>query len=171
MGRPMGSRNKDPHPRRKTVVRRLIDHPSPTPQPTFCRLWQGRLNAEGYGQRWDRDRQKMVLVHRWVWEQVHGPTDLYVLHHCDQPLCYRYEHLFAGTAADNTRDMESKNRQQGRFRPGEQAPKAKLTQQDVDVIRQRLARGETMSAVARDYSVNRTSILAIRDGRNWKRRP
>lgn len=106
-------------------------------------------------------------MHRWVWEQLHGPTDLHILHKCDQPLCYRYDHLFAGTAADNSADMTAKGRHAGRFEPG-RTPTIKLSWEAVAVIRHRLAGGETMSAIARDYDVNRTTILAIRDGRNWK---
>lgn len=36
------------------------------------------------------------------------------LHRCDEPLCVRPDHLFLGTARDNTRDALAK----GRLRPG-----------------------------------------------------
>lgn len=121
MGRPKGSRNSSPRVDRKVIVRSLADFPPPSPQPTACRLWQGRVPPHGYGERWDPDRQRMVLAHRWVYETVNGPTELDVLHRCDQKLCYRYEHLFAGTAADNALDMMAKGRGRGQFAPGNDA--------------------------------------------------
>lgn len=66
----------------------------------------------GYGRKWDSGRQKMVLVTRWVMEQVHGPLGpgVHVLHRCDHPMCFRYAHLFLGTASDNMHDMVAKGR-------------------------------------------------------------
>ena len=56
-------------------------------------------------------------VHRWVWEQLNGPIPegMKVLHRCDNPPCYRYDHLFLGTQAENLEDMTHK----GRRRHGE----------------------------------------------------
>ena len=98
-------------PRPRTLVlRRLVDHPPPTPQETPCRLWQGPLIA-GYGNKFIPGRGS-VLMHRWVWEQINGPIPdgMWVLHRCDNRLCYRYDHLFLGTNADNARDMWNKGR-------------------------------------------------------------
>ena len=97
-----------PPPAPRVHVRRaLADHPAPTPQPTPCRLWQGPTIRKGYG-----IRPNGHLMHRWVWRQVHGPIPIgmQICHHCDQPLCYRLEHLFLGTPADNTADMVAKGR-------------------------------------------------------------
>jgi len=35
--------------------------------------------------------------------------DLQVLHHCDNPACFRWDHLFIGTVTDNMQDMIAKN--------------------------------------------------------------
>lgn len=40
---------------------------------------------------------------------------------------------------------------------------AKTSEQDRAVIRQRLAQGETVSQVARDYSISRATVIALRD--------
>jgi hypothetical protein len=38
------------------------------------------------------------------------PDGAWLCHHCDNPRCYRAEHLFWGTPSDNTRDMYLKCR-------------------------------------------------------------
>ena len=87
------------HPTRRTqvkVVRRTqATHPTPTPQPTPCRLWQGTQGSDGYG--WRKitladGRRIPVSMHRWVMAQLLGRRlNRYevVLHACDNPLCYR----------------------------------------------------------------------------------
>lgn len=99
---------------RKVFVRRLVDYPAPTPQPTPCRLWQGVTRHNGYVEHGVRPDGK--LIHRWVWEQINGPIPpgMCVLHKCDQGLCYRYDHLWLGTRADNNRDMAAKGRARNR---------------------------------------------------------
>jgi hypothetical protein len=107
--------------RAASLVRRVKDHPSPTPQPTPCRLWQGALDNHGYG-AWHRYEpgtrgrgstgRRKIRPHRWVIEQIHGPLhpDQVVMHLCDNPLCYRYDHLRIGTIAENNADMQAKGR-------------------------------------------------------------
>lgn len=66
------------------------------------------------------NRYTLVLVdgsaerraHRLAWELANGPVPAgqFVLHRCDNPPCARPDHLFLGTAADNTADMRSKGR-------------------------------------------------------------
>lgn len=89
----------------------------PTALLTACREWHG-ANTNGYGVRWDRKRKRVVLLHRWVVAQVLGweaIEDLYVMHLCDNPACYRYDHLQVGTQQDNARDAWDKGRSDGAF--------------------------------------------------------
>lgn len=53
---------------------------------------------------------RTVKIHRFVYEQEHGPTPLNICHTCDVPGCFAIEHLFAGTQADNMLDMYAKGR-------------------------------------------------------------
>jgi hypothetical protein len=133
-------------------------------------LWQGATNGEHYGIR----RTPVMLMHRWVWQQVHGPIppETKVLHRCDQPLCFRYDHLFVGTQADNIRDMMNKGRGRGQFPTKSDAhPARKLTLADHAAIRARYTGtwGE-QAALAREYNVTPTTILQILNRRGGGRR-
>lgn len=140
------------------VRRTLRDYPAPTPQPTPCRLWQGYLGGGGYG------KYRKRMLHRWVWELAYGPIPpgMYICHRCDQPLCYRLDHLFLGTPAENTRDMVTKGRKVSHV--GESNPRARLTEADVREIRASpLGRRD----LAERYGVSQATIGMIRTRRNW----
>lgn len=81
----------------------------PTPLDTPCREYPNR-NHNGYGRR--STEFGRILVHRWVWIKANGPIPegLCVMHRCDNPPCYRIDHLRLGTIGDNTRDMIAKGR-------------------------------------------------------------
>jgi hypothetical protein len=71
-----------------------------------CWIWKGGTTGKGYGLFWYNGKQ--VLAHRFAWQLEHGPTDLCVLHECDNPPCVRC--LFTGTHRDNSIDAQHKKR-------------------------------------------------------------
>lgn len=77
---------------------------------TACWAWTASTNPNGYGKIFVAGR--LQVASRVSWEMHNGPIPdgLFVLHHCDNPLCVRPAHLFLGTCADNVRDMWSKGR-------------------------------------------------------------
>lgn len=101
---------------------------------------------------------------------ANGPIEggLWVLHRCDNPPCVRPEHLFLGTAKDNTQDMIRKGRA-GRAAPrGERVASAKLTDAQVIEIRERFAGGELRNALAAEFGLDPGSVGNILAGRTWR---
>jgi DNA-binding XRE family transcriptional regulator len=162
------------------VVRRRVDFPPPTPQPTPCVLWQGSVDRDGYG-RFKRfvgpragGKRLTVRVTRWVMEQALGRQlrpEEFVLHACDNPPCFRVDHLSVGTAADNNRDMRDKGRGTppplNRFE-GECHPMAKLSARQVRAIRGHYLSGLTQRTIAEMFDVSPQTISKIIRGVLWK---
>lgn len=75
-----------------------------------CWVWLGTRHGKGYGHV--KSGGVVRKAHRVSWEMVHGPIPdgLLVCHRCDNPPCVRPDHLFLGTARDNTQDSISKGR-------------------------------------------------------------
>lgn len=160
----------------KVVVRRLKDFLPPTPQPTHCVLWQGTCDKDGYGIRQVKDSTgtwSIISMHRWIVEQYIGrklrKTDV-VLHACDNPPCFRLDHLSIGTIWSNNRDMVSKGRNSPPPRNvfhGESHPMSKLTIEKVRLIRMRVSHGESRTAVAERYGIAVGTVSKIVNGDRW----
>ena len=76
-----------------------------------CWLWTGNVLSTGYGQVWFKG--KPFPAHKLAWMFAHSktiPDGLLVCHKCDNPRCVRPDHLFIGTARDNSVDMVNKDR-------------------------------------------------------------
>lgn len=125
-------------------------------------LWTGHLAATGYGQISRGGRgEGLVTTHRAAWEVSCGPIPegLFVLHRCDIRPCCRPDHLFLGTAKDNSQDMVSKGR--GVAYRGVSHAQHKLTDDQVREIRQRVRAGEKQTVVARDFGVSSAFVSQL----------
>lgn len=122
-----------------------------------CWEWQGWIDSQGYGRL--EHKGSPQLAHRVAMFLLGYPlqNSEWVLHRCDNPRCVRPSHLFAGTPADNTRDMCLKGR-----------ARRKLSPDDVSEIRSLIADGAKMRTLGRRFGVSGTAIAYIRSGRNWK---
>lgn len=81
---------------------------------TSCREYQGTRHQAGYGMRHGKPMYRFgtPYVHRQVWIMANGPIPdgMVVMHSCDNPSCFRLDHLSLGTNAENHADMVSKGR-------------------------------------------------------------
>lgn len=119
-----------------------------------CWLWPGRLMNKGYGET--SFRGKHMLIHRIAWILWHGeiPNGLWVLHDCDTRQCCNPEHLFLGTAKDNTDDMMSKGRNKAN-RPNLTHARAIFSTQG------------TQSAIARQFGVTQQVVSNIKARKSY----
>ena len=157
--------------------------PVPTHQPDLgaCWLWTGGLSRAGYGVLWVDGRQ--VLAHRYSHELAagHVPPGCFVCHRCDTPACVRPDHLFVGTAAENSADMARKGRATSpsgeRHRSvthpetvlrGEQKSQAKLSDAAVAEIRRAWTAGEAQRSLARRFGVDQSQVSRVARGLVWR---
>lgn len=154
----------------------------PTPLETPCIVTRGPLDTEGYGlkltdERRKDGRRKYRKLHRWVVEQSIGRQlgpDEVVMHRCDNPPCYRLDHLVIGTPAENNADRTRKGRTHrhatwtGPHLIGQDHARAKLTDEQVFAIRRLIANGGiTQRDIAERFGVSPALITRIKQGRLW----
>jgi len=127
-----------------------------------CFPYSGWKDKNGYGviRAWRKFRIKERRAHRAAWIIANGPIPkgVFVLHKCDNPSCIRISHLFLGTALDNKRDSQHKNR--GVI--GERNGRAILTWSQVKQIRS-LYHGKwrEQTQLAKRFGVSPTTIRLI----------
>lgn len=118
---------------------------------------------------------KTWYVHRYVafseledheFLAVAFDKDIVVMHSCDNSLCINPEHLVIGTRSQNLIDAYARGR---RNHEGANSPRAKLTQDDVVVIKRLYEEGNlNQSEIARMLGVSHSTINHICSGLNWK---
>lgn len=135
-----------------------------------CWEWHG-ARSDGYGVVSVHGRN--VRVHRivlgCVLMRVFGRPlrdDEKALHRCDNPPCWRPDHLFVGTLRDNSRDMAAKGRQVFQAHPerapsGERNGRVVLTDAQVSELRERSAGGEPYSALVRSFGISKTQVSRL----------
>ena len=135
---------------------------------TGCLLWTGALNHKGYGLVWSGER--VVVAHRYAWTLVVGsiPEGRWVLHHCDVRACVNPNHLFLGTATDNTADMTKKGRDAGRFEPGHVGHGRKLSDDQVRELRRLSDEGWRRFQLAERFGVSKTTARDLLNGVSYR---
>src|SRR3990172_11012531 len=99
---------------------------------------------------------KPVRINRAAYILFIGPIPegYEVCHTCDNTKCVRPSHLFLGTHLDNMVDMVNKSRAVGHV--GENNPNAKLSKEDIIVIRTLLNIGKKPRHILPLFAISRT---------------
>ena len=155
-----------PSKRDEWIIRflRQVDDSS---SPTGCWTWLGATDAKGYGsmgisgQTWAAHRLSYALHNSDL------PPDAFICHHCDNPPCVNPAHIYAGTPADNVRDMVSRGRNVAHG--GELCGKSRLTTATVQSVRADYATGTFRQVDLRDkYGISQPHISSIVRREVWK---
>lgn len=150
-----------------------------------CHEWRKALSKKGYGvigvgSRLDKSR-KIIYAHRLSWELHHNksiPNGLFVLHKCDNRLCINVDHLFLGTAKDNTKDMINKNREANKkgiipinfikhIKEVKEGKFSKLSLCQVKEIKELILNNIHNSVIADKYCVSISCISDIKRKATW----
>lgn len=135
-----------------------------------CWLWIGGKTSGGYGHLSKGAAGAGFIRASHVSWKIHRgsdvPAGMFVCHHCDNPTCVRPDHLFLGTPADNTADMDAKGRRSHMTGArGERNPNAKITATDAAAIR---SDSRPSALLAAEYGMSKSGIKHIRRGRTWR---
>lgn len=147
---------------------RLARNSIPEPN-SGCLLWTAAVARNGYGvaSYWRGGRQKTEYAHRIAYKLANGsiPTGLYICHKCDVRSCINPEHLFAGTAADNTGDMTRKGRHAGLRRKGSAHPRSKINE---EAVRRILSAEGTHKEIGKEFGISADNVCLIRGNKAWQ---
>ena len=156
-------------PRQKATIQSRI----PALGKDECHPWRGWMGVHGYGgySLGARFGVATIVAHRAVWAVANGrdPGALCVLHRCNNKSCVNPAHLYLGTDTDNYVDRVAAN--SNGIAPyiftRDNAPKRKLSTDDVREIKRLLASGSKHHNVAIAFGISRPHVSRIKRGRQW----
>lgn len=131
-----------------------------------CWDWKKAAKTEKYIRMNYARNEPRLSIHIYSYRIHKGeiPLGMCILHKCDNRRCSNPDHLFLGTIYDNIKDMISKSRHPH----GESHGHAKLTEEQVRLIRDRINLGVSMNRLAKDFNVSKCTILKIKQNKRWK---
>lgn len=135
-----------------------------------CWNWNAYYDKDGYGQI--KINGKNMGAHRVAFEIYHNQKikeGMFILHSCDNRKCVNPAHLREGTQQENINDKVERGRCRNGNLKGEAHGSSKLTQQQVNEIRERYAVGNiSQKELGEEYGVKQTTICDIIRFKLWK---
>lgn len=132
--------------------------------PNGCWIWNGARTKAGYGNflRVINGKQKQFYAHRYIYELKNGKIDdgLFCCHVCDVRACCNPDHIFLGTAKDNTHDAINKGRMHSIF--------TKTNTTFDELVKVYKDNHHTITSLAKHYSISSASIIALFKKNNIK---
>lgn len=139
---------------------------TPSPIPVRGRVLRVAVNRCGYpvvGLRNDGNRQ-VCTIHRLVAAAFIGPSEMEIRHRDGNRMNCHVSNLAYSTHRDNMADMVA----HGTCPLGAKNPQAKLTEEDIPAIRNRLASGVPKCRIGAEFGVSEATIRLIANGRTWR---
>lgn len=134
-----------------------------------CWPWTGARYPNGYGAFRLGGRQ--TTASRASYQLFVGeiPAGYVICHKCDNPVCVRPNHLFAGTQKQNMADMDAKGRRRNgqRNQAGELNNNAKFTWGLAREIRKLYGEGMPQAAISRHLGVSRLNVWNVVHNKSW----
>ena len=127
-----------------------------------CWIWNRGKGRDGYGRL--KVNKIWHLAHRYSWEIYNhrSPSDMCVIHSCDNPACVNPDHLRLGTKSDNMQDCIK------RCRRGKTGGHGKiLTQDKANEIRQLNELGMPKRKIAKLFDIETSSVRGIIQRLYW----
>lgn len=146
----------------RTLLQRLENMSIPEPN-SGCFLWTGPVQDTGYPKITVNYRTRRATRVSYEVHKGPIPEGMCVCHKCDVKSCINPDHLFLGTHQDNMDDMVAKGR--SRDRRGERSPLAKMTDEQILLIRADI---RSNRAIAAAFGLRKSTISDIKRGRTWR---
>lgn len=149
------------------VIDRFWSKVKKSEDPEGCWEWIAGRSSNGRAAFWYEKRT--LIASRFSYSLVFDdiPQGFFICHHCDNPICVKPSHLFAGTPKDNAQDCLIKNRKNSP--KGNKHTWSILDEKQVMyVLEQYYLRGMLEKEIARILKVSRGAIHGIVKGKNWK---
>lgn len=127
-----------------------------------CWLWTAGVDKDGYGRfKAAVNGVSVARAHRFSLMYHTGEVldrHQLAMHSCDNPPCCNPDHLSAGSASENARDMVAK----GRHIAGKRAQSAKVSKLSEDQVIKILMDRRKYEDIAADYGIHKQHVLLIK---------